>query len=62
MNGELAAAYATVDKNKDKSSQQLHQEPVSNLYAVVDKSNKIRKRQVFSLTGFISCICCIGPY
>ena len=62
MSDELAAAYATVDKNKDKSSQELHQETVRDIYAVVNKSKKIRKRQVFSLTGFISCICCIGPY
>ena len=41
MSGELAAVYATVDKNKDKSSQQPHQEPVRDVYAVVDKTKKI---------------------
>ena len=44
MSGELAAVYATVDKNKNKSSQQLHQEPVRDVYAVVDKTKKIRNK------------------
>ena len=44
MSGELTAVYATVDKNKGKSSQQLHQEHVTDVYAVVDKTKKIRNK------------------